>query len=260
VLVDANRPQCSSDADCTARGPDFQDAVCQESICVVQPTRWSCLKTDGPAMMTISGEFAVSFRVRDTVSQQPKMGVTARACRRLDVSCAKSVGEVGTTDENGNVELRVPGGFDGYVRFESSEIAPTLYFFDPPVQANQHDLTVSVNTPETAVGLAALTGATPDGTLGVVLVTVYDCFAKPADGVIVTPGEVGDSAKMFYVRNGLPSTTAKATDDTGYAGIVNAAPGTITVSAATNDATIGSVTVLVQSGTQTLAHINPNGT
>jgi len=203
--------------------------------------------------------FTVSFRVRDTVSQQPKVGVSVRTCRRLDVNCAKSAADT-STDENGSVAVSVPGGFDGYVRFESSEISPALYFFDPPVRADQRDLTVSVSAPETAAGLAALTGATPDATLGVLLVTVFDCFGKPADGVTITPGTVGDSAKMFYVRNGLPSTTAKVTDETGYAGVVNAAPGTVTFSAANGDAAIGSVTVLVQSGTQTLAHISPDGT
>src|ERR1041384_6790641 len=35
VLVDANRPQCSTNADCTSRGPEFAGAVCKSGWCEV---------------------------------------------------------------------------------------------------------------------------------------------------------------------------------------------------------------------------------
>lgn len=258
MVIDADRPQCSTDADCVARGPDFEGAVCVASECRIR-TRWSCLDEPPAPPVTSSTSHTVTFLVRDTVSQDPKVGVVARACRRLDVQCSAGISGTAMTDATGHVSLVVPGGFEGYARFDDPAIAPTLYFFDPPVQADEPGLGVSVNAPETAALLAALTGAEPDASLGVALVTTYDCFEKPADGVRTGSADIGSGAKGFYVRNGLPSTTATDTDETGYAGFVNTPPGTATFSAAVDGKTIGSVTVLVQPGAQTVARIVPHG-
>lgn len=227
-------------------------------MCVVKKTRWSCL--DEPSeQATGSGSFTATFLLRDTVSQEPKVGVAARACRRLDVKCAEGLDGVKTTDSTGHVSLVVPAGFEGYARFDDPSIASTLFFFDPPVLADRPDLRVSVSAPETTLALAALTGAEPNSSLGVGLVTVFDCFGKPAEGVRVTAEGAGDAAKTFYIRNGLPSGTSNTTDDTGYSGIVNAAPGTVSFSASIDGILIGSVSVLVQPSSQTMAHIVPNG-
>ena len=221
-------------------------------------TAWSCLD-EPPKETTSSGSFTATFLVRDTVSQEPKVGVSARACRRLDVKCTEGISGTAVTDAMGQASLVVPSGFNGYARFDDPAIASTLFFFDPPMHADRPALGVSVATPETTAGLAALTGAQPDSSLGVALVTVLDCFGKPAEGVVVTAEGIGGAAKAFYVRNGLPSTTAGATDATGYSGFVNAAPGTGSFSASVDGKPIGSVAVLVQAGTQTIASIVPNG-
>jgi hypothetical protein len=135
-----------------------------------------------------------------------------------------------------------------------------LFFFDPPVREDRSELLVSVHAPETAAALAGLTGAEPNSSLGMALVTIYDCFGAAVEGVRVTAENVGGVAKTFYVRNGLPATTASFTDETGYSGFVNATPGTATFSASTDDLYIGSVTVQVQAGAQTIAYIVPHGT
>ena len=244
--------------DCTARGPAFEGAVCEASMCSIA-TAWSCLSQARPVVST-AGSFTAAFLVRETVSQAPKVGVSVRACRRLDVSCAEGLTAAATTDSMGNVSLGVPGGFAGYARLEEPSIMPTLFFFDPPVQRDLAVRTISVHSPETAGGLAALAGAESNSSLGIVLVTVFDCFGKPAEGVRVTPDNAGNAAKTFYIRNGLPAPAATATDATGYSGVVNAAPGTVSFSASLGDMYVGSVTMLVQAGTQTIAHIVPNGT
>lgn len=257
VVVDADRLQCSTDADCAARGPMFEGAVCEANVCQV-PTRWSCLGNAEEEPLT-TGTFKVTFFLRDTVTQEPQAGLTARLCRRLDVACTESLTELEQTDATGHVSLTVPAEFDGYLRLEGEAIAPTLYFFDPPVRSDLAEVRISVSSPQTSAGLAALTGATPDAALGVVLVTVYDCEGAPAEGVTINAGSVGSSAKFFYVRNGLPAVTATTTDETGYGGIVNAATGTATFSSSSEQGMIGSVTALVQPGSVTIAHIIPNG-
>jgi hypothetical protein len=231
--------------------------VCEASVCHVQ-TRWSCLEKP-PNVPTGSGSFTATFLVRDTVSQEPKVGLSARACRRLDVKCTDGISGATVTDATGHVSLVVPAGFNGYARFDDPTISSTLFFFDPPLYADRPSLTVSVNAPETAAIVAALAGVEPDSSLGVALVTVFDCFGKPAEGVRVKADDAGDAAEAFYIRDGLPSPAAVATDETGYAIFVNAAPGTATFSASIDDMRIGSVTVLVQAGAQTIAHVVPNG-
>ena len=257
-MVDADRPQCSTDADCAARGPAFEGAVCQMSMCHVA-TPWSCLEQPEPEKPT-SGSYTTTFLVRDTVSQAPKVGVTARVCRRLDLACSEGISGVMTTDSTGHVSLVVPAAFEGYALFKDPAIATTLYFFDPAVRADLPDLMVSVHTPETAAGIAGLTGVEPSSSLGMALVTTFDCFGAPVAGVRVAAENVGSGAKTFYIRNGLPATAAVVTDATGYSGIVNAMPGTATFSAWLDDLAIGSVTVQVQAGALTILHIVPHGT
>jgi hypothetical protein len=206
-----------------------------------------------------SGTFKVTFLVRDVVSQKPQPGIMVRACRRLDVTCPESLTELESTDAAGHVSMDLPAEFDGYLRFEGEGIAPAMYFFDPPVRSDLPDLNVSVASPETAAGLAMLTKAVPDASLGIVLVTVFDCDGAPAEGVTIEAGNVGATARFFYVRNNLPTTTERTTDDTGYGGIVNAATGTVTFSATIDGATVGSVTVLVKPGAMTTARIVPHG-
>ena len=220
------------------------------------PTRWSCLEGP-PETPTGSGSFTATFLVRDTVSQEPKVGLAARACRRLDVKCADGISGAVTTDATGHVSLVVPAGFNGYARFDDPTIASTLFFFDP--QCRPTDLPWwSRSLRRRRRGPGSADGGQPDTSLGIALVTVFDCFGKPAEGVRVT-AEAGDAAKAFYIRNGLPSTAATATDETGYGSFVNATPGTATFSASIDGMPIGSVTVLVQAGAQTIAHIVPNG-
>jgi hypothetical protein len=253
--------QCKTDADCTSRGPAFADSVCEASVCKPKPKPdgFECLDVPPEPPGAQSGTYTVNLFLRDTVSQEPKGGVKARACKRLDPECISTTGDV-TTNADGRVSISLPAGFEGYLQFEGTEIATTLYFFDPPLSSDISELLVSVNSPMTAAGLVQLTGATPNPDLGVVLVTTFDCEGAAASGVTVAPGAVGDAAKLFYVRNGLPDTTKTVTDETGYAGIVNAMPGTASFTSTIDDLTIGSVTVQVKKGAQTLARITPHGT
>jgi hypothetical protein len=220
---------------------------------------FECLDASPDEAAASSGEYTVSFFLRDSVTLAPKGGVKARPCRRLDSECTSPMGD-GATNADGRVAMSLPAGFDGYIQFEGNEIATTLYFFDPPVSADVPELLISVSSPATTAGIVQLTGATPDRDRGFVLLSTYDCKGAAAAGVTITSGAVGDAAKLFYVRNGLPDTTMTATDETGYAGVVNAAPGAASFTATIGDRTIGSVTVQVKAGAQTLARITPGGT
>lgn len=258
VIMDADRKQCSTDEDCAATASAL-GSVCEESFCRL-PARWECLAAPGEEPeSTAQGNYSLSFLVRDTVTQMPHVGLEARLCRRLQVDCAETASAAGATDTSGELTVSVPANFDGYVRFSGPEVAPTLYFLNPPVTEDRAGISISASSAATMAGLSALTGATPDPGLGVVLVTAFDCLGDPADGATISAPDVGTEARSFYVRNGLPSTTATTTDATGYSGIVNAEPGTVSFFAERDGVSLGSVTVLVQPSSQTLARIVPYG-
>lgn len=259
VIVDANRTQCSTDSDCAARGPEFAGSVCAESVCQ-ESTSWACLAT--PAVAPVTGtQFKVSFLVRDAVTQRPKVGLSVRLCRRLDVACVDAVSSVVTVDEQGNAAFQVDAGFNGYARFDGGDSLPGMYFFNPPVERDTMGIVISLSSPATAAGLASLTGVTLESDRGIVLLSVVDCTGTPASGIVLASTQQDARARTFYSQQGFPSAMATTTDDSGYGGIVNASPGTITFSALLeqNGKKIDETTVLVQAGTQTMTTLVPHG-
>jgi hypothetical protein len=262
VIVDSNRTQCSTDSDCSARGGQFATSVCVESFCQEPPDlAWSCLG-DTPATPPASTEqFQVSFLVRDAVSQKPKTGLSVRLCRKLDVECTDALSSPVSVDEKGNAAFQVEGGFAGYARFEGADSVPGMYFFNPPVAKDTMDIAVQLSAPAVVAGLVMLTGATPDSTRGMVLLSVLDCTGAPASGITLESNLNADQGKIFYSKGGIPDGMATTTDESGYGGIVNATPGAITLSAlvARNKKRVGEVTVLVQAGTQTMTKLVPDG-
>jgi hypothetical protein len=261
VVVDANRVQCSTDSDCSARGAEFASSVCVQSFCQ-ESAGWACLGDTPVAPPASTEQFRVSFLVRDAVSQKPKTGLGVRLCRKLDVECTDALSDVAMVDEQGSVAFQVEGGFAGYARFEGrSDSVPGMYFFNPPVAKDTMDIAVQLSAPETVAGLAALTGVMPDSTRGVVLLSVLDCMGAPASGVILQSNKGADEGKVFYSKAGIPDGQATMTDKAGYGGLVNATKGAVTLYArvAQSQKSVGEVTVMVQPGTQTMTKLVANG-
>jgi hypothetical protein len=259
LLVDANRAQCESDSDCSALGAGFSGSVCIQSFCQATP-RWQCLDSPRAAAPT-SGEFNVSFLVRDTVTQKPKVGFSVRLCRKLDVACSDSVSATALTDDQGMVALKAPAAFEGYARFEGGDAIPGMYFFNPPVARDLPTITVSLSNSATTAGLAALTGATQEPTRGLVLASAMDCTGVAAAGIKLASNAEDSSSRAFYAADGLPNGDATQTDDAGYGGIVNVSPGSITLTGtlASTGREIDRVTVLVQAGMMTITTLVPHG-
>jgi hypothetical protein len=260
VIVDANRVQCSTDSDCSARGAEFASSVCVQSFCQ-ESAAWACLGDTPVAPPASTEQFRVSFLVRDAVSQKPKTGLSVRLCRKLDVECMDALSSVVSVDEQGNAAFQVEGGFAGYARFEGADSVPGMYFFNPPVAKDTMDIAVQLSSPATVAGLAALTGVTPDSTRGIVLLSVLNCTGAPASGIVLESNLGADQGKIFYSKAGIPDGQATMTDKAGYGGIVNAIPGAVTISALVGDSQkrVGEVTVLVQPGTQTMTKLVANG-
>lgn len=258
VITDSERVQCSTNADCVARGAAFAGTECRNSFCEAA-SGWACLDGPAPPEPTGSG-FTVSFLTRETVSQQPLVGLKAKLCRKLDVECADA-GTVATSDSQGIVTLKVAPGFDGYVRFDDEKTVPGLFFFNPPVAQDLSNISISLSSFETVAGLAALTGATQSIDRGIVLLSVVDCTGAPAAGVALSSDSDDPQERTFYSANGFPSATATETGMDGYGGLVNVSPGPTTLSASlvNGGRRLDRVTVLVQAGAQSMTTLVPSG-
>jgi hypothetical protein len=197
----------------------------------------------------------------DIVKQQPLAGIGGRLCRKLDVSCTDALSGVVTSDAQGAMVFDVPSAFDGYVRFESADISPTLYFFNPPVAQDLSNVSVSLASP-TTVGLLALqAGAQQSAERGLILISVLDCAGAPAGGIQLSAAPTDTQVVPFYAQQGLPSGSARATDSSGYGGFLNVAPGSVTFSAslASTRRAMDQLTVLVQPNTATVTSLVPHG-
>ncbi|HEV8548887.1 MAG TPA: hypothetical protein VGQ57_07665 [Polyangiaceae bacterium] len=259
LVVDSDRVQCTTDADCEARGAAFAGATCSNSVCV-QDALWSCL--DQPAQPPLTtGMFQAPFIVQHLVTQQPLPGVHARLCRRIDVTCASPLGDDLVTDASGQVTFSVPGGFDGYVAFDGPDIIHGLFFFNPPVAADLPQAMISIGSTEVIALLALQAGATQEPDRGVVLLGARDCTGAPAAGITFAVSGSDPAAIPFYSEQGLPSGTAQQTDSAGYGGLLNAAAGSVTFTAtqAETGRRLGSVTLLAQENAITYGSIAPDG-
>jgi hypothetical protein len=125
------------------------------------------------------------------------------------------------------------------------------------------DFTVSLLSPASAAGLTAAAGGSWNAERGLVLLTARDCAANRAANVSYSLIGARDSSTYgFYTVQSYPSSSAKATEENGYGGLVNVFPSIVTNSAtlAANTASaheIASVSLLVRAGFITISDIAP---
>jgi hypothetical protein len=277
LTVDADRQQCSSDLDCTSRGTAFANSTCVASLCkealvtqkpdsdagpkAITDPKWSCL--DQPAVATTEpGPFNVTFKLTDILSQSPQVGITAKACRKLDVNCEKPDGASLLTDENGEVTFQIARGFTGYMEFSGGTIMPGMYFFNPPVDSDRASVAVQIVTPGIVDALTKSIGSPQQPDLGLMLINAQDCQGAAGVNVTFVAGGTGQGAPGFYSIGGLPASNATATDSAGYGGFVNVTPGTVPIKGIINDIDgieMQTISLLVRAGTITYGRVVPLG-
>jgi hypothetical protein len=278
LTVDADRQQCSSDLDCTSRGSAFANSTCVASLCkealvaekkdpaeaganLITDPKWSCM--DQPAVVTTEpGPFNVTFKLTDILAQTPQAGITAKACRKLDVNCEAPDGPSRLTDDNGEVTFPIARGFTGYMEFTGGTIMPGMYFFNPPVDSDRSSVAVQIVTPGIVDALTKSIGSPQQPDLGLMLINALDCQAAAGVNVTFVAGGTGQGAPGFYSIGGLPASNATATDSAGYGGFVNVTPGTVPIKGIIND--IGgremqTISLLVRAGTITYGRVVPLG-
>ncbi len=250
------RVACRTDQDCVAStGPG---GVCANARCQADPT-WSCLDSPRSASR-LPGPFAVKLHIRDTLTQAPLAGVSARICDKLDFTCASPHGGSQITDTQGELDLQIPGAFFGYIELTLSGYKDTLYFFNPPIDHDTSDLTpVNISAPDVHAGLAQRTGATLMPDRGTLLLESVDCQDQPIAGVSYDTNDKDQYTVPFYSKDGLPDTNATATDSFAFGGYINMQPGIVSVTGRLRDRqrTLGTVSVLIRANTITYGRMAP---
>jgi hypothetical protein len=262
VVLDAGRPQCTTNTDCTNRGPAFAGTTCVDSLCQGQTDPvWGCAATP-PPIDAGTGTFHARLTVLAGVTQQPLAGIEAQLCLKLDIDCTAPIASPVFSDANGLVDFVVDAGFDGYVVLTGSTVAPTLYFFNPPVTANSAaPAQVSLLGPSQVTLFAEQVGATLLANRGIVILTAVDCQGNPAPGVSFTVSTGDAMTAAFYTVGTLPTGKAQYTDNSGYAGLANVPSGVaaVTGTLASDGRALGTLGLLVRGGAITYTQWVPLG-
>jgi hypothetical protein len=261
-LLKTDATQCSTDADCHARGGVFATASCVANECVAPSGPFACLASP-PALPVADGStLNITMTFVDEVTFTPYGAVSVRPCPKLDVTCAKPLSAAVTSGNDGVASLTLPKAFDGYLEINSSKTMPALWYFSP-LPTTERNYNVGLLTPASFQTIAQAAGATIDPNAGHSFNIALDCtenYGTYAKGVSFTADQHTGGTRLFYLINGLPSTSADQTDASGIGGFANLPPGivTVTASVAATGQRSGSVSGLIRAGVITYAPIAPN--
>ncbi len=258
MTIDDDRIQCSTDRDCTKRGGAFASSVCQDSVCVSDPT-WECVPRGVPEQSSDQAASTIRLPLIDVLDLTPFPDVVATVCNKIDTECENPVGAPVTSDADGVLELELPTGFSGYLSLSHESIGPSLYFFNPPVRGDMTAPPVRLASLETAQSLVGLVGGEFDPTRAFIVVTAEDCVGAPAEGVSFSGFPRDDATVPFYSKGHLPTLETTETDESGYGGLIGARPGSSTVTMTHPSlGVVGEFTMLTKSSTISYARMIPS--
>ncbi|MEO7327336.1 MAG: hypothetical protein ABI193_02075 [Minicystis sp.] len=254
--------QCSTDADCEARGGDFVGTICLEQVCQTKPVpvdpKWGCIGSVEPAKA--GGMDTITLQLIDLITSKPAKGITVKHCNKYDPMCAAPLG-MPVPDAMGFVSETIPSDVETYLEVNSADgsYMPSIVFMDHVAADKNQD--IQLVSPAIAMGLGTTAGVTIDPTLGIVLVRTADCAHERSAGVSTTIFP-SDKETRFYVINSSVSPNATKTDSAGNAGFVNVTPGNpaITGTLGPDGMEIGKATTLVRAGHMTFQVLRPTAT
>jgi len=254
-LVDANKEQCTTDSDCTARGASFAGAICKDSKCIAKPAPedsgspiedagaadaptgpWRCVGTVAWEKVNLSRTITLVQHFNDFVSGQPLANVGLKACLRADVACANPF-STATTDDAGSAPLRLPYAFDGYWLLlpppnSSPELITMLiHELPPPVKELEDAPPTQPISRSNLTTLASLAGVSMDPERGHMTVSIVDCDGHRVPGISIEADPTDEKTKIFYLENKLPNLTRTFTDSEATVGLSNLQPGVVTITA-----------------------------
>ena len=205
----------------------------------------------------------------------PLAGISVKVCSGgTDLFCEQPQHPPVTTNANGEVELTVNANSSGYAELTGNDstgqpLAPTLYFFNPPVRADMEISAMQMVAPRIlgllAGSVAGSVGGYKAGT-GVILLNILNCLNLGAPGVTLSTNGGDSSTVVFYADGSTPVPGLTATQATGYGGFVNvpvsaagASPVSVAATLQGTSTVVGDLSVLVRPDTLTIARIVHDG-
>jgi hypothetical protein len=271
LLLDVD-PQCVQSADCEALlGPGHvcgADGACSALYSAggatrsPLPPRWECLEDQSKVVeLDSQRKVPVALDIYDYATSAPVAGISVRACAQTDALCEEPIVADLETKADGSVEFDLPYGFDGHFELTGSPMLPLL-FTDLPI-TEQLSLDVPMIKPQTLTANAELGGDRYDPRRGFVLLSMFDCYGKPAAGVrLDAPGDLNN--RPFYIDGALPTRDLQSTvinqlgqppEPVAMAGFINVTPGFATFRATLEGSGhhVGYLTLQARAGAMTLA-------
>jgi hypothetical protein len=160
-----------------------------------------------------------------------------------------------TSDGSGNFSLSVTytgSGLDGYLKATNSGDEDT-YLYPPGLIASDFDGADVELIPPSDISLIGELTEAQGSNNGIIGLEVLDANGSDVSGAKVTTS----SGSAFYDSNGIPSKSATSTSTDGRAYIMNAAPGSVTVSATKTGTTFSSHAVTAYAGALTETIVEP---
>jgi hypothetical protein len=129
----------------------------------------------------------------------------------------------------GRIIITVAQGFDGYLELTAAGAMRGSYYFYPPLTSDREIPAVPILQASELATFAGYAGATLMPERGQLMVGARSCLGQPAEGVSFSSAEGDASTAAFYLVNSVPSTKLLATDDSGWGGLLNLPPGSVTL-------------------------------
>jgi hypothetical protein len=268
VLIEVDRQQCQTNADCARLGPAFADSICESNVCVTPAPSSNggegsggegnppidplmCAPREPSTEKLVKYSFAPIFALEPA---EPKP-FTVKACGQLDLECEKPLDGPVEVNPGEPHDFMVPQGFTGFFVVTNPDTLNGLVFMGRPVIQDTVGWNVTMPSPEVVAQLAFATQKTVDPELGLVLTVARDCNGGPLADVTVENSEGGLG---YYFVTSLPSTTLTKTSIQGAAGFANVPIGTTILSGVHDSGTkLGPSSVRLKAGYISLVEIWP---
>jgi hypothetical protein len=224
---------------------------------------WDCTTSgavDDPLVYSEATSLALAIQVIDIFTRATPPNLQVRACLITDLACERPITTDLSADAHGIVNVPLAIGLSGFLELTADGVAPGLFVLPGPLSVELSRLLGSravVLVPDGSPAGPALpirTQSTAD--TGTLLVTVFDCAGRGADGVRL---EVDSPAVPFAIIDGLPIINQRTTTSYAIAGFINVAPGVAVVSGYRTDTVeiVGRAAIPVRPGWDTLVTLLP---
>jgi hypothetical protein len=205
------------------------------------------------------GTVTATLNTTDLITGQPFPGVAARVCHKLDTSCAEPLLADLVSDDAGRLVMVVPQGFDGYVELSAPAAMRGSYYFYPPLTSDREIPNVPILQASSLSTFATLAGANLMAERGHLLVGARSCLGLTVEGVGFSSLEGDASTVPFYMIKGIPSSKQSSTDTSGWGGLLNLPPGSVTLTGrlAATGQNVGTLSVFARAGELTYTALVP---